>query len=385
MTNKYLLKAWDFLTSYQLTIATLALLMILVVLCTLAQVPLGTYGAVNMYMRSFFVWWGPEGSTWIIPVFPGGTLVGLALTLNLTAATVKRLQFTWAKAGLWLVHIGLILLVSGEFVSAALQVDDRMAIEEGQTVNFVESARSMELAIVDVTAPTFDDVFAVPASLLAKSSSVTLPGSPITLNVKHFFPNAALADRGPMHPPSIATMGVGPNVRIEERAIVSSDNEMNNTSVFIEPVVAGRSYGVWLASIALSAPQSFTHEGHTYTMSIRPTRQYLPYALTLKKFSHDKYPGTEIPKNFSSLVQISNPSKGEARDVLIYMNQPLRYEGRTFYQASFQGATLTILQVVKNPGWLLPYISCVLVTIGLLVHFAIMLRRSLKRRQEKLS
>jgi len=385
LTNKYLLKAWDFLTSYQLTIATLALLMILVVLCTLAQVPLGTYGAVNMYMRSFFVWWGPEGSTWIIPIFPGGTLVGLALTLNLTAATVKRLQFTWAKAGLWLVHIGLILLVSGEFVSAALQVDDRMAIEEGQTVNFVESARSMELAIVDVTAPTFDDVFAVPASLLAKSSSVTLPGSPITLNVKHFFPNAALADRGPMHPPSIATMGVGPNVRIEERAIVSSDNEMNNTSVFIEPVVAGRSYGVWLASIALSAPQSFTHEGHTYTMSIRPTRQYLPYALTLKKFSHDKYPGTEIPKNFSSLVQISNPSKGEARDVLIYMNQPLRYEGRTFYQASFQGATLTILQVVKNPGWLLPYISCVLVTIGLLVHFAIMLRRSLKRRQEKLS
>ncbi len=385
MTNKYLLKAWDFLTSYQLTIATLALLMILVVLCTLAQVPLGTYEAVNVYMRSFFVWWGPEGSTWIIPIFPGGTLVGLALTLNLTAATVKRLRLIWAKAGLWLVHLGLILLVSGEFVSAALQVDDRMAIEEGQTVNFVESARSMELAIVDVTAPTFDDVFAVPASLLAKSSSVTLPGSPITLNVKHFFPNAALADRGPMDPPSIATMGVGPNVRIQERAITSNENEMNNTSVFIEPVVAGRSHGVWLASIALSAPQSFTHEGHTYTMSIRPTRQYLPYALTLKKFSHDKYPGTEIPKNFSSLVQISNPSKGEARDVLIYMNQPLRYEGRTFYQASFQGATLTILQVVKNPGWLLPYISCVLVTIGLLVHFAIMLRRSLKRRQEKLS
>ena len=44
------------------------------------------------------------------------------------------------------------------------------------------------------------------------------------------------------------------------------------------------------------------------------------------------------------------------------MNQPLRYEGKAFYQASFgKGDTLSILQVVENPGWLLPYVSCVLV------------------------
>ena len=61
---------------------------------------------------------------------------------------------------------------------------------------------------------------------------------------------------------------------------------------------------------------------------------------------------------------------------------PARYEGRTFYQASFgKNDTLSILQVVENPGWLLPYISCVLVTLGLLVHFGIAMRRSTKRRQ----
>ena len=63
------------------------------------------------------------------------------------------------------------------------------------------------------------------------------------------------------------------------------------------------------------------------------------------------------------------------------MNQPLRYDGKAFYQASFgKGDTLSILQVVENPGWLLPYISCVLVTIGLMVHFAISLKRSARRR-----
>jgi cytochrome c biogenesis protein ResB len=152
-------------------------------------------------------------------------------------------------------------------------------------------------------------------------------------------------------------------------------------AAFVEPRGGGHGYGTWLVSNVLGAPQSFVHEGRTYQLSLRPRRHYLPYALTLKKFSHDVYPGTDIPKNFSSLVHLSNPSRGEERDVLIYMNQPLRYEGKAFYQASFgKGDTLSILQVVDNPGWLIPYISCVLVMIGLVVHFAIALFRSKSKR-----
>ena len=107
--------------------------------------------------------------------------------------------------------------------------------------------------------------------------------------------------------------------------------------------------------------------------------------MTLKKFQHDVYAGTDIPKNFSSLVEVSRPSTGEAREVLIYMNQPLRYGGKAFYQASFgKNDTLSILQVVENPGWLLPYVSCVLVALGLLVHFALGLRRSAARQKAAL-
>ena len=109
--------------------------------------------------------------------------------------------------------------------------------------------------------------------------------------------------------------------------------------------------------------------------------KYLGYSVTLKDFRHDVYAGTDIPKNFSSLVQLRDPTRGEDREVLIYMNQPLRYAGKAFYQASFgKNDTLSILQVVENPGWLLPYISCVLVGIGLIVHFGISLRRGLRRR-----
>ncbi len=376
-------RIWKFFKSFQLTIVLLACLMALVVLCTLAQVSMGTQGAVNAYMRSFFVWWRTPALPFPLPVFPGGGLVGLLLTLNLIAKTLD-IQRSWTKAGMWLVHAGLVILFAGEFVAGMMQVDTNMSIEVGQTVNYVQSYKNMELAVIDTTDPAWDEVYSVPDTLLAKGGVIAIPGTPITLNVKRYYPNSELANLPPGAPPSLATAGIGPGISVVERPTVTLDNDVNTGSVFVEPIAGGRSYGIWLASMALGAPQSFTHEGHTYMLSMRLRRQYLPYAFTLKQFRHDVYPGTDIPKNFSSLVQVVNPSQKESREVLIYMNQPLRYEGKTFYQASFgKNDTLSILSVVENPGWLLPYVSCVLVSLGLLVHFAIVLRRSLKRRQDK--
>jgi len=372
---------WNGLASLQVTIVSLALLMALVVLCTLAQTELGTLGAVNTYMRSILVFRHFDALPFGVPLFPGGGLVGFVLILNLSAALVKRFDFNWAKSGLWVVHFGLIILVGGEFIAGAFQVETNMTIEVGQTVNYVESPRQQELAISDLNPAGHLEEYGIPESLLRKGGSIPLPGTPLVFNMKRFFTNAELGPRSAGDLPSLATAGIGPNVKVTEAPPVTAENEMNRTSAFVEPVAGGHSYGIWLVSNALGAPQSFTHEGHSYQLGMRLRRYYLPYSVTLKKFSHDVYPGTQIPKNFSSLVHISNPAKGEERDVLIYMNQPLRYEGKTFYQASFgKGDTLSVLQVVSNPGWLLPYISCVLITLGLLVHFGITLRRSNRRR-----
>jgi len=375
--------AVDALTSLKLTIVCLAALMVLVLACTLAQVNMGTVGAVKAYIRSFVVWYDLPGSEYSIPVFPGGATVGLVLGANLVAAQARRLELSWKKAGLWIIHAGLILLFVGEFMTGLFQVDTRLTIEEGQTVNYVESPREYELAVVDVTDPTHDDVYGVPETLLT-GDEVAVTGTPLVLKVKRYFRNAALSMRQPGDPPSPVTSGIGGGVTVRELAPVVSDDDVNRAAAIVEPVAGGRSYGSWLVSAGLGARQQFTHEGRTYVLVMRPKRTYLPYSLTLKKFSHDRYPGTDIPKNFSSLVTLENKAKGERREVLIYMNQPLRYDGKAFYQASFgKGDTLSILQVVENPGWLLPYISCVLVTLGLIVHFAIALRRGFRRGPEQ--
>ncbi len=374
-------RIWDAVTSLKLTIVCLSVLMVLVVACTLAQVDMGTFGAVQEFMRTWLVWWNVPGTRLSLPVFPGGALVGLVLMVNLVAAQVRRLEVSWSKAGLWITHLGLILLFVGEFVTGMFQVETQLAVEEGQTVNFVESPRQLELAVIDTTAPARDDVWSIPEARLQRGGRIDIPGSPVSIQVRGAFRNASLSTRRPGDPPSPATAGVGTGVTVREAPPVSRDDEMNRGAAFVEPVAGGRSYGTWLVSNALGAPQSFVHEGHTYRLVMRNRRQYLPYAITLKHFSHDVYPGTDIPKNFSSLVRLDNPATGEARDVLIYMNQPLRYGGKAFYQASFgKNDTLSILQVVENPGWLLPYISTALVTIGLLIHFGVTLQRSLRRR-----
>lgn len=369
------------LTSLQLTIVCLALLMMLVTAATLAQVNMGTTGAVNAYMRSWLVWWDIPNSQWMIPVFPGGATVGLVLMVNLIAAQLIRLEATWSKAGLWLVHLGLILFVGGEFVSGMFQVESQMAIENGQTVNFIEG-RDPEVVVIDATDPAWDEVYALRSDTLEREGTVAVPGTPLTLKIHQFTRNAQLRNRTPFDPPSPATAGVGTAVTMIPAPPVTADNEVDQGAAFVEPIAGGKSYGIWLVSQGLGSPQSFTHEGRTYQLGMRHRRQYLPYAVTLKKFSHDKYAGTEIPKNFSSLVYLANPRTGEARDVLISMNQPMRYDGKAFYQASFgKGDTLSILQVVENPGWLIPYISCVLVAVGLIVHFTVSLRRSSRRRE----
>ena len=62
----------NFFTSLRLTVVCLALALVLVFWGTLAQVDLGLYKAQNEFFRSFLIYWGPKGTSWRIPVFPGG-------------------------------------------------------------------------------------------------------------------------------------------------------------------------------------------------------------------------------------------------------------------------------------------------------------------------
>ena len=370
----------DLLSSMKLTLLCLGLLMILVIACTLLQVPLGTHLAVERTIRSFLVWYTPDWSPVQIPVFPGGGLVGGVLLVNLLFAQFLKLERSRRKAGLWLAHLGLALLFVGEFATALFQVESQMPVMVGQTRNYSEDTRLMELAVVDATDPAKDVVTTIPESRLRPGDVIEAPSLPFKLAVKRWYENADLGMRKPTDPPSEASAGVGANLSVSEAPVVTSDDAQNSAAALVEPVAGGGSLGTYWVSNALGAPQGFTREGRAWRLVLRPRRYYLPFSMTLKEFKHDIYPGTDIPKNFSSLVRLNDPSSSEDRDVLIYMNHPLRYGGKTFFQASFgQNDQLSVFQVVRNPGWLIPYLSCIMVALGLLLHFGVKLGVSLKK------
>ena len=362
----------DFFTSLRLTVVCLALGLVLVFAGTLAQVDLGLYKAQNEFFRSFCIYWGPKGASWRLPVFPGGYLIGGVLLINLLAAQVRRFIFSVSKVGLWMVHGGLILLLLGQLLTDLLSRESTLHLREGEARNYSETEREAELAVIDATDPDADKVVAIPQDMLASQKSIHPGNLPFTVQVKRFFANSQVNNRtADATEPPAATQGLGPRVTVSEVPRVTEMDKRDVPSAVVEIVTPDRSLGTWLVSEFVEQPQEFTVNQRTYQLAMRLRRLYKPFSIKLLKFQHDVYPGTDTPKNFSSRVLLQRPETGEKREVLIYMNNPLRYAGETYYQANYDPDDHgTILQVVHNPSWLTPYFSCVLVGAGLVVQFA---------------
>jgi hypothetical protein len=366
-----------FFVSLKLTVALLALSSVLIFLATIDQVHLGIWAVQEKWFRSFIVLHEFRGFP--VPIFPGGYFIGGLLLINLIAAHIKRFALTWKKAGIQLVHGGLILLLLGELFTGLFQEEYQMRLDEGETKNYSESWRFNELAVVDVTQPDEEIVTAIPEKRLADDEELQTAALPFRLVPRGYFPNASLAMREPPAPgvPSptsgvanLATAGLGPRIALTPLPMTYKQDQRNLPAAYVEVLSPEGSLGVFLVSTMLTEPERFSYAGREWTLSLRFARAYKPYSLTLVDFSHDRYAGTEIPKNFSSRVRLNTPDGVDDREVLIFMNNPLRFAGLVFYQAGFDNNdTTTVLQVVRNPSWLIPYISCLLMTLGLFWQF----------------
>lgn len=379
----------DLFTSLKLTIICLAAAMVLIFAGTLAQVHLGIHEAQQRYFQSLFVWWPAESRGFQIPVFPGGHLIGAVLLVNLIAAHLKRFRLVWRKLGIHLTHAGLIIMLAGGLFTDLFAVESHMQLTGGETKNYSEDGRGMELAVIDVTDSDLDQVTAIPETVLRHDRTIDYWSLPFRIVVRNFYQNSRLkmlSEAGDGARP-IANQGPGAMIAVQPAPPATGVDERDVTSAAIEILPKdGGSLGTWLVSDALGAPQTFSCGGRTWMIALRPARYYKPYSVTLQKFTHEKYAGTDIPKDFSSRVTLIDPERAVNRDVLIYMNHPLRYRGETYYQAGFQkDDSATILQVVHNPSFIAPYVACVIVAAGLLVQFGYHLVGFSKKRRAALA
>ena len=379
------------LASLRLTVCCLALATVLVFWGTLAQVHLGLYQAQNQFFRSLFIWWRPLDANVRIPVFPGGYLIGGVLLMNLLAAHATRFKLKWRKSGILLAHAGLILLLLGLLLTDLLSTEGAMRLNVGETRNYSEDFRAVELAIT-AAARNDSPLVSIPESLVAEQAEISNPSLPVKLRVRGYWSNCRLVKRPPA---GARSSGAGPGpfardlvlpeitrgefagVAVKPLAPVMATDVRNEPAAIVEVASTEGSLGTWLVSTAYDGKQIFNLDGAAYELAFRYKRHYQPFSITLLNATHTKYPGTEIAKDFRSRVRIQRDDTGEMRESEIYMNAPLRYAGFTFFQyqmaadekARAAGRTSSTLQVVKNPSWITPYVSCALVGAGLLFQF----------------
>jgi hypothetical protein len=98
----------------------------------------------------------------------------------------------------------------------------------------------------------------------------------------------------------------------------------------------------------------------------------LPFELTLERFKMDTDPGTESPASYESFVKLFS-DKGSNKHH-IFMNNPLKEQGLTFYQASYgkdpeTDQYISTLSVNIDPGRWLKYLGSLMLVIGCIWHY----------------
>jgi ABC-type transport system involved in cytochrome c biogenesis permease subunit len=195
-----------------------------------------------------------------------------------------------------------------------------------------------------------------------------------------------------------ATTGPGETMIVSEvrpGAGTDSGGAVDLTAAYVRVTdkETGKELGTFLTGVFFElvkrsswTPNRVEVAGKTWDVYLRFKRYYKPYTVELKDVSKTDYVGTNTPRDYRSVVQVSDPVAKEDFEQHIWMNNPLRYAGETFYQSNYgppdavTGKESTTLAVVSNTGWLIPYVSCMIVATGMLAHFWIVMMRFLRRR-----
>jgi hypothetical protein len=349
---------------------TLLWLMVLLVAGTVSEKTIGLYRAQQVYFSSFIFWLGG-----IIP------LPGVLLTVTfIFAGMVCKLaldKWHWKDLGTIVIHLGAGLLLVGGFLTARFSAEGSMVIPQGESRSYIESNDDVELVVTDIAGKK-DVVFG--ADRLMPGVPLTDPELPFAIETVSWCRNCGIER---LKAPVTEGNPHGVAINFVLRNIPRDPVEENNRAgLTFRLKNAGDRDGLYAIFEDMPIPEIVTVEGKKYLIAMRHARTALPFSVKLVHFEQDLYPGTDKPRSYQSEVVIED--HGAQWHSLIRMNEPLRYKGYTFYQASYLvGAprATTVLAVIRNIGRSFPYISSIVICIGMLIHLCQRLPGILRERQ----
>lgn len=378
-------KILDILGSFGLACILFLLALLLTFIGTLYQVDHGLYEAQRLYFDSFYV---IHYFFDVVPVpLPGVFLIMCLLALNLIVGGMIRMRKDWKRAGVLIIHVGILIMLAGGLVKRAYATEGHMALHEGDSANEYVSYSNWELAIAKANAEGEVPEYIIPDSALRNIDAdnpgqIALDELPFQLEVTDYMVNAQ-----PM--PASAPMAVGkPLDGVVLRELDRQPQiEQNQPGAYLraktangqeqEGIVWGDS---WFWPVE---PWIIETESGPYAVTLRKKSWPVPFEITLDDFQMEKHPGTQMAASYSSFVTKTQGNSDQ--NVHISMNAPLRYKGYTVYQESWGPSNgdpntplWSQLRVVRNPSDQWPLYSCIVISIGLVLHFAIKLTNYLR-------
>ena len=130
--------------------------------------------------------------------------------------------------------------------------------------------------------------------------------------------------------------------------------------------ILGKEY--WVTNYS---PLSLLVQGKKVVIEVTKESLNLPFELALTEFKMDKDPGTNNPASYESFVKLF--ADGATSSHHVFMNNPMKQSGYTFYQASYsqdsQGQYNTTLAVNVDQGRVMKYLGSLMLVFGAIWHY----------------
>ncbi|MFH0944071.1 MAG: cytochrome c biogenesis protein ResB [Planctomycetota bacterium] len=385
----------NLLSSSGLACVLLIFLLYLTWAGTLAQVDTTLFQAQKRYFESFYLveWLGP------LPVpLPGGQLVLYLLGVNLILGGIVRVRWTLGNIGILIAHVGIVLLLVAGFVRYMYAVEGTYRAFEGESRSDFVSRSDWEVAIGEPLAGGQVKEFSVPGDWFirlegSEKAELTSPELPFDLTLSRFMENA--------RPRQVKDGAMPPEQVVDgfwlEEIDPFTDDQPDCPGLFMEARdrKSGQTIpGLLWANMRLlddyQVPLTLTVSGRPFTVQLRRKLIPLGFDLKLEKFTMSEHPGTMMARDYRSRVTAADG--GLEQTVEIKMNEPLRYGDYILYQSSYgpqppipNMPMFTVLSVASNPSDQWPLWSCVVIAIGLVLHYVMKLLKYTRSQQVRLS
>ncbi len=368
--KKLLNTFYRIISSYALAMVLFILLFFLILFGTFYQIDNGLFLAQKNYFSSAYVLHrlGPI----VIPL-PGGytllALFGVALV-----GAMMRVRKAWNRAGILIAHAGVIVMLISSAITFHFSDRGHMRLYPTQQSDEFQSYHDWNVEI-GKPAPG-SKLHIIPDTQFKdlegdKSRTFVSPDLPFEVTLSRYTVN------GVPVPPQAPIGGDAPVIDGYRFASLAPEleAEVNTPGIYVS--VKDKASGATTDGIlwGLDIEPLTVQSGDVYyTIGLDRKRFRVPFTVYLDAFTADFHPGTTMASSYDA--HITKKEGGNEEKIRIWMNHPLRDRGYTFFQASYgppdagPGDTLyTVFEVVRNPADQGPLVACIIVGVGLLMHF----------------